>query len=128
MLACIEKGSIQQAMLQQAYETEKMIKSGKIMRVGENVFVNKAEKEPDLILQKFNSEGLRRQVERLRRVKAERDGKKVKEALAEVQKTASTGKNLLPSLITAVKAYATNAEMVGAMKEVFGEYRETGII
>ena len=128
MLACIEKGSIQQAVLQQAYETEKMIKSGKIMRVGENVFVSQVEKEPDLILQKFDSEGLRRQVERLRKVKAERDGKKVKEALAEVKQAASTGKNLLPSLITAVKAYATNAEMVGAMKEVFGEYRETGTI
>jgi len=50
----------------------------------------------------------------------------VREALSQVKEAALTDKNLLPSLIKAVKAYATNGEMVGALKEVFGEYKEAG--
>lgn len=128
MLEGIEKGKIQQAVLQQAYETEQNIQRAKIVRVGENKFVSQVGKEPDLILQKADPEVLRRQVERLRKVKAERDEKKVNETLSAVKEAALTGKNLLPPLIQAVKAYATNGEMVSALKEVFGEYREMAIV
>jgi methylmalonyl-CoA mutase N-terminal domain/subunit len=124
MLTCIEKGIIQQAVLQQAYETTKMIQRGEKVRVGENKYVSQHLKEPELNLQKADSEVLRSQLDRLRRVKAEREEKKVKETLGAVKEAASSGKNLLPPLIQAVKAYATNGEMVGALKEVFGEYRE----
>ncbi len=124
MLTCIEKGIIQQAVLQQAYETTRMIQRGEKVRVGENKFVSPNLKEPDLHLQKADVEVLRSQLDRLRQVKAERDEKKVKAALAAVREAASSGQNLLPPLIQAVKAYATNGEMVGAMREVFGEYRE----
>jgi methylmalonyl-CoA mutase N-terminal domain/subunit len=126
MLACIEKGKIQQAVLQQAYETTKMIQKGEKVRVGENKFQVKDLKEPDLALQKADADVLRHQVERLRRVKVERDEKKVREALTQVKEAASSTKNLLPPLILAVKAYATNGEMVNALKEVFGEYKEAG--
>ncbi len=124
MLTCLEKGIIQQAVLQQAYETTRMIQRGEKVRVGENKFVSPNLKEPDLHLQKADVEVLRSQLDRLRQVKAERDEKKVKAALAAVREAASSGQNLLPPLIQAVKAYATNGEMVGAMREVFGEYRE----
>ena len=124
MLTCIEKGIIQQAVLQQAYETTKMIQRGEKVRIGENKYVSRHLKEPELNLQKADSEVLRSQLDRLRRVKAEREEGKVKEALGAVKEAASSGKNLLPPLIQAVKAYATNGEMVGALKEVFGEYRE----
>jgi methylmalonyl-CoA mutase N-terminal domain/subunit len=125
MLACIEKGEIQQAVLQQAYESEKMIKNGKTIRVGENKFLSKTEKESELVLQKADPEAVRQQMERLRKIKAERDHGEVRESLASVKEAAATGKNLVPPLIRAVKSYATNGEMVGALKEVFGEYRET---
>ena len=126
MLAGIEKGKIQQAVLQQAYETTKAIQKGEKVRVGENRFQAKDIREPDLALQKADADVLRHQVESLRRVKAERDEQKVREALAQVKETASSAQNLLPSLIQAVKVYATNGEMVNALKEVFGEYKEAG--
>jgi len=124
MLACIEKGKIQQAILQQAYETTQRIQRGEKIRVGENKFVSQEVKEPDMVLQKADPEVLKRQLERLRKIKAERDEKKLKEALAGVKEAASSGKNLMPPLVQAVKAYATNGEIVGILKEVFGEYRE----
>jgi len=126
MLACIEKGKIQQAVLQQAYETPKAVQNGQKVRVGENRFQAQDIKEPELALQKADENVLRYQVERLRRVKAEREEQKVREALARVKEAAASSQNLLPSLIQAVKAYATNGEMVGALKEVFGEYQEAG--
>lgn len=126
MLACIEKGKIQQAVLQQAYETTKMIQKGEKVRIGENKFPAKDLREPDLVLQKADPEVLKHQVERLRMIKTGRDERKVRESLSEVKEAASTEKNLLPPLIKAVKAYATNGEMVNALKEVFGEYKEIG--
>jgi methylmalonyl-CoA mutase N-terminal domain/subunit len=126
MLSCIEKGKIQQAVLQQAYETTKLIQKGEKVRVGENKFQVKDIREPDLALQKADPEVLKHQVERLRMIKTGRDERKVRESLSEVKEAASTEKNLLPPLINAVKAYATNGEMVNALKEVFGEYREVG--
>lgn len=128
MLACIEKGKIQADVLQQAYQTTKMIQKGEKVRVGENQFQVSDAREPDLALQKADPEVLKHQVERLCKVKAERDGRKVEEALSAVRKAASNGTNLLPPLIEAVKAYATNGEMVAALKEVFGEYREAGTV
>jgi methylmalonyl-CoA mutase N-terminal domain/subunit len=124
MLAGIEKGEIQKAVLQQAYESEKMVKNGKTVRVGENKFMSPAEKESDPVLQKADPEAVKQQLERLRKIKAERDHRKVEESLAEIKKAATGEKNLLPSLIRAVKVYATSGEMVDALKEVFGEYRE----
>ncbi len=126
MLACIEEGKIQKAVLQQAYETAKMIQRGEKVRVGENAFRWEGEKEPDLILQKADSEVVRRQVERLRKVKDQREEKRLKQALAGVREAAATGRNLMPPLIEAVQAYATNGEIVSTLKEVFGEYREIG--
>ena len=63
------------------------------------------------------------QVDRLQRVRAERDNEAVDAALATVTATAQTDANLLPPIITAVKARATVGEISDALREVFGEYR-----
>jgi methylmalonyl-CoA mutase N-terminal domain/subunit len=103
-----------------------MIQKGEKVRIGENKFPAKDLREPDLALQKADPQVLKHQVERLRMIKTGRDERKVRESLSEVKEAASTEKNLLPPLIKAVKAYATNGEMVNALKEVFGEYKEIG--
>jgi methylmalonyl-CoA mutase (EC 5.4.99.2) len=63
------------------------------------------------------------QVERLRRVRAERDDEVVDAALATVTATAETDANLMPPIISAVKARATVGEISDALRGVFGEYR-----
>ena len=64
---------------------------------------------------------VKRQVERLNRVKADRDDTKVAVCLADLKKHAVEKKNIMDSLIAAVKAYATMGEIVGVLKEVYGE-------
>ena len=66
----------------------------------------------------------RAQVERVRKVRAERDAGAAMAALNEVERAAHSGENLMPRIIAAVEAYATLGEVADAMRRVFGEYSE----
>jgi methylmalonyl-CoA mutase N-terminal domain/subunit len=48
----------------------------------------------------------------------------VKKNLEALKKAASHTENTVPHLVECVKAYATEGEIVNALKEVYGEYRE----
>lgn len=65
-----------------------------------------------------------RQIQRLREVKKNRSSAEVRKSLDLVKKDASSGKNMMPSLVAAVASYATLGEICGAMQEVFGKYQE----
>jgi methylmalonyl-CoA mutase N-terminal domain/subunit len=64
------------------------------------------------------------QVERLRRVRGERDPAAVERALARLRDAARGTTNLMPPILDAVRAYATLGEMAGALREVWGEHKE----
>jgi methylmalonyl-CoA mutase N-terminal domain/subunit len=68
----------------------------------------------------------RRQIERLRAVRASRSQSAVANALDGVTEAARGGENLVPRIITAVEAQATVGEIADAMRGVFGEYADTG--
>ncbi len=61
------------------------------------------------------------QVRALKKLRRDRDNAAVEAALAKVRETARGDSNLLPPILTAVKAYATVGEVTNALKEVFGE-------
>jgi len=64
------------------------------------------------------------QIKRLNNVRDERDAGRVKETLEAVRGAAESGENIMPSVIDAVKAYATVGEITAVFKEVFGEFDE----
>jgi methylmalonyl-CoA mutase N-terminal domain/subunit len=66
----------------------------------------------------------RAQVERVRKVRAERDAAVATAALKEIERVARSGENLMPRIIAAVEASATLGEVADAMRRVFGEYSE----
>ena len=70
----------------------------------------------------------RKQVERVRALRARRDAQTWKSAIDAVKKAADTGRNLMPGILSAVEAYATVGEISDAMRGVFGEYQETVVI
>ena len=70
----------------------------------------------------------RRQIERLRSLRAKREAKRWSAALESVQEAARAGENLMPRILAAVESYATVGEISDAMRKVFGEYRETVVI
>jgi methylmalonyl-CoA mutase N-terminal domain/subunit len=69
----------------------------------------------------------RKQIERLRATRAARDSAAVERALAELKQEAASERNLMPAIIEAARARATEGEMVGAMQEVFGTYTESPV-
>jgi methylmalonyl-CoA mutase N-terminal domain/subunit len=68
------------------------------------------------------------QIARLQRMKRERDNRKVKEVLDKLHDEADKDRNLMPTIIEAVKAYATLGEITDVLRGVFGEYRELIVV
>ena len=63
-----------------------------------------------------------RQLARLAQVKATRDAARVKAALAEVERATSENRNVVPSVLEAVRAYATEGEIVDIWRRQFGTF------
>ncbi len=68
----------------------------------------------------------REQVQSLARLRSERDNAAVKANLAKLKKACEGTQNVMPPILDCVRSYATLGEMVGTMKQVFGEYRDPG--
>lgn len=124
-LEAIKKGYIQKEIMRSAYNYQKAVDSGEQVVVGVNKFAT--EEEPALKLLEIDESAEKKQIERLRKLKRERDNEKVGQVLDKVHQVAKSNENIMPVLIEAVKAYATVGEIADALRDVFGEYREPSI-
>ncbi len=123
IVQAIAEGRIQRTVSRQAYENLKKLQAGEIRKVGVNCY-RVEEEEPDVAFHPFHSKDCEVQVEKLKQVRAERDEAQVKIRLNRVLEEAKAGKNVMPSIVEAVKAYATLGEITGRMVDVFGKYQE----
>jgi len=121
-LAALEGGFQQHQIQEAAYQVQAAIERGDQVVVGVNKFRDEAGLTPPT--QKIDPEGERRQVEGLRRVRAERDSTAWAAALARLEGAARGTDNVLPAMIEAVKAYATVGEISDCLRMVWGEHRE----
>jgi methylmalonyl-CoA mutase N-terminal domain/subunit len=90
--------------------------------VGVNCFTIDA--PADVPLFRVDEAATARQVERVRELRTSRDDAAVRNALSEIAAVARAGENLLPPILTAVKAYATVGEICRVLAGEFGEYCE----
>jgi methylmalonyl-CoA mutase N-terminal domain/subunit len=121
-LAALEGGFQQHQIQEAAYQVQAAIERGDQVVVGVNKFRDEVGLTPPT--QKIDPEGERRQVEGLRRVRAERDPAAWAAALGRLEAAARGTDNLLPPMIAAVKAYATVGEISDRLRTVWGEHRE----
>jgi len=126
MLRAIESGFVQGEIQKAAYEYQRAVESKEQIVVGVNEFV--AEQERTIPLLRINEEIERSQVARVRALRAKRDSAKTQAALAELSRRATSTENLLPAILTAVEAYATVGEISDALRQVFGEYKESLVL
>ena len=126
MLKAIERGFVQQEIQNAAYEYQQAVDCGKATIVGVNRFAQESEKE--IPIQHIDESLERRQIERVRALRAKRDAGPWKQAIDAVRSASRSGENLMPRIVAAVEAYATVGEISDAMRGVFGEYRETVVI
>jgi len=122
----IKKGYIQREIRRAAYDYQKAVDSGEQAVIGVNKYAT--EEKPSLELLEIDESVEKKQVERLRKLKSERDNDKVTQVLDEVRRVAKGDENLTPVLVEAVKTYATVGEITDALRDVFGEYREPTIL
>jgi methylmalonyl-CoA mutase, N-terminal domain len=91
--------------------------------VGVNRFTR--ETEPPIATQRIDEALERKQVERVRALRARRDRARWEASLDGVRNTARSGANLMPAILEATESYATVGEIASALREVFGEYQES---
>ncbi len=121
----VADGTIQREVSRQAYLLEKRIQSGELVKVGVNKYRQEGEEEErEVEIHEYNPAAAREKVEELRRLRAERDGAAVRAALETIKEKARSGENLMPYIMDAVKLYATVGEITGALKGVFGVFKE----
>src|SRR5580698_8260300 len=126
MLKAIERGFVQQEIQNAAYEYQKAVDKKEAIVVGVNSFALEHEKSIPLLHMDESLE--RKQVERLRALRAKREQEKWAAAVKRVEDTARGTGNLMPVIVEAVEANATVGEISDAMRHVYGEYHETVVI
>jgi methylmalonyl-CoA mutase N-terminal domain/subunit len=120
-IAAIEKGYYLSAMTEGANRRQREFEKGERVSIG----VNKYRTESKIPFGAFRIDPAieQKQIERLNRVKKERNGKTVRETLEFVREVARGDRNLIPPILEAVRAYATMGEICDVLREVFGEYQ-----
>jgi methylmalonyl-CoA mutase N-terminal domain/subunit len=88
--------------------------------VGVNRYREKDEGELKTVF-KVDPESEKRQIERLNRLKQERNNKKVEEQLEAVRRSAENGENMVPPILEAVRVYATIGEICDQLRKIYGE-------
>jgi methylmalonyl-CoA mutase N-terminal domain/subunit len=121
-LAAIEKGFQQREIQESSYRYQREIDEESRLIVGLNRFVTPHPKIQGLV--RVNPEEAGKQVERLRKVKEERNSAEVASALENLKRVARSRENTMPAFIGCVEAHATVGEICDTLREVFGVQRE----
>ncbi len=121
-IKAIESGFIQNEISKSAYEYQMKIEKKEKIIVGVNEF--KTDEKQKIEIFKLNEEAIKKQIERLKKLRKERDNDKVKQSLKRLCDCAISGENLMPAIIECVESYATLGEISDALREVWGEYKE----
>jgi methylmalonyl-CoA mutase N-terminal domain/subunit len=122
----ISRGFQQKEIQDSAYAYQKAIESEEMVIVGVNRFTIQNEPRPELL--KIKEEVEIAQKASLAAMKARRDDRSVKTALAQLEAAARGTDNLMPHILTAVRAYATLGEIADVFREVFGKHHETVVL
>ncbi len=126
VILAIEAGFFHREIADSAYRYQKEIDSKKRIIVGVNEY---ASDEPIAIpLLEMDKEGEKRQLERLSRLRRERDNEVLSVKLEALRQAANGKENLMPYLLEAVNAYGTLGEVCGVLRQVFGEYRLPALV
>ncbi|MBW2122374.1 MAG: methylmalonyl-CoA mutase, partial [Deltaproteobacteria bacterium] len=125
MVRAVSSGYVQREVARQAYEFERGVQSGELLKVGVNIHTEGEEQEVQL--HEYSWESAERQIRSLKEVKRSRDNSAVARGLKGLEKAAREKRNVMPHLLECCKAYATVGEMAGVFREVFGEFKEPTI-
>jgi methylmalonyl-CoA mutase, N-terminal domain len=122
MVEAVKSGFPQREIADAAFELQREIDSGRRVVVGVNRFTEGDEGETKLLRIDPKLEG--KQIQRVKAAKSDRDNPAVQAVLAEIKQAAGTDTNLMPLLIDAARLHVSEGEIVQALQEIWGDYRE----
>ncbi|MBP8625406.1 MAG: methylmalonyl-CoA mutase [Syntrophorhabdaceae bacterium] len=125
IIKAVADGYAQRMVARQAYEVEKGIESGELLKVGVNIY--KEGESMEVELHEYNYESAEKQIEGLRQVKRERSSSEVARTLKELEAATKAEKNVMPYLVECCKAYVTVGEMTNVFRQIFGEFKEPSL-
>ena len=125
MVKAVSSGYVQREVARQAYEYERKLQEGQVVKVGVNKYTEGVDMEVEL--HEYNEAWAQKQVRKVQTLREERDNQKVTDSLKALEKAAREKENVMPYLVDCCKAYATVGEMANVFRDVFGEYVEPSI-
>lgn len=121
----VEEGYLQMRVARRARERKQLIDSGERVVVGQNHFRRAGQKDEITEIFQIDRTVSERVLEKLARLKAERDDGTVRATLDALRAAAMTkDENVMPCLVDCCHAYATVGEMVATLKGCWGEFQE----
>ncbi len=125
VVRAITTGYLQRKLAWQAYEFERDVQRGDLIKVGVNKYAE--EEDADVDLHEYNEAWAEEQLAGLVDLKRTRDSAVVTASLKNLETTARAGDNVMPALVEACKAYATVGEMSDVFRDVYGVFDEPSI-
>lgn len=119
-VAAIEQGYIQEAIARSAYAYQRKIESGEKIIVGLNQF--QSSENADIPILKVDDQIRNQQIEQLKELRRQRDPARCDQILQELNDKASSGENIMPTVLTAVENYCTLGEISDELRGVFGQF------
>jgi methylmalonyl-CoA mutase N-terminal domain/subunit len=125
MVDAVKTGFPQREIADASYELQGEIDSGRRVVVGVNRYTEGDDDHTPIL--KIDHEAERKQVGRVKALRAARDSESVETALADIRAAADSGRNLMALLLDAARVHVTEGEIVSALQEVWGGYRDTPV-
>jgi len=125
VISAIEKGFFQREIAQAAYKYQKEIDEKRRIVVGVNDYT--IDEPIEIPILKMDEKGEERQINRLKKLRRDRDNSKMQKNLERLRKAAEGDDNLMPYILDCVHSYATLGETCQVLRDVFGEYKELAI-
>ena len=126
VVPAIEEGYFLRRIADSSYRYQQALADQRKIIVGVNAF--RSDEEPGIPLLQMDPHGEGRQIERLRRVRDERDPEIWRTSIERLENAARAGENVMPWLIDAANAYATLGEITNSLRRVYGEYRQLLVV
>ncbi|MCP5468334.1 MAG: methylmalonyl-CoA mutase family protein [Deltaproteobacteria bacterium] len=126
MVEAVKQGFPMQEIAEASANFQQAVESGEEKIVGVNDFILEEEAPPEIL--KIDHSVEKKQIANLEKVRQERDSQAVQQSLKRLREVANSQTNLMPIILEAVKTYASVGEIMGVLREEWGEYQDPCII
>jgi methylmalonyl-CoA mutase N-terminal domain/subunit len=126
VVEAIKENFFQREIAEASFRYQAEVEAGERVIVGVNRY--ELEDEPELDILRIDPALERKQIDRLRALRATRDSAAVERQLARLREDAAVpDRNLMPAIVDAARAHVTMGEMCDAFRQVWGVWRETPV-